>query len=436
MSFEPAKSELTHFSRAHKAPPNQLELGAVNLAPVESARFLGFWVDRKLRWNAHLAAVRKKLATQSLALTRIAGSTWGSSLLRAREVYVKVIRPVIAYGAPAYHVPATTTATSAVPRPSGIAKQLAVEQNRCLRVVTGGYRASPVRALEVEIHVPPIDLHLNKVLAQFEIRLQRSGMARQIASACAKVGRDLRRRRPRPTALQPPNRSDWVEQCLEPAAIAAPHTAASITSFGTDATTLPPPSAFAKAISRDWKARWDATTPRPYQREAADEPCFDGKRLRLYQGLRKATSSMLFQLRTGKIGLRAFLHERRVPDVDDPLCQCRQGPETGFHVVAVCPLEVRRRQSLSNAIGEDVSQWNPHNFWRALSSPGKATKVANWMIRSGRLPQYKLAEELRRRDEAGSDPAETEHPAPDPPPHPHPLSPNLYANNAVTPSGL
>ena len=36
----------------------------------------------------------------------------------------------------------------------------------------------------------------------------------------------------------------------------------------------------------------------------------------------------LVQARTGKIGLRAFLFERRVPDVMTPVCACGDGRET------------------------------------------------------------------------------------------------------------
>ena len=52
----------------------------------------------------------------------------------------------------------------------------------------------------------------------------------------------------------------------------------------------------------------------------------------------RAQSSLVIQLRTGKIGFRAFLHKMRVPDVDDPLCKnCEEGEEmTVEHVLMRC----------------------------------------------------------------------------------------------------
>ena len=127
---------------------------------------MGVWLDRKLRWGAHLREVRKRLSTQKLALTRLAAKTWGPGLIRARELYTKVVRSTIAYGASAYHQP-----TPVGGKPRGLARQLEKEQNGCLLVVTGAYQATLIRNLEVKTLVPPLDLYLNKRLAEFKGRL-------------------------------------------------------------------------------------------------------------------------------------------------------------------------------------------------------------------------------------------------------------------------
>ena len=87
-----------HLSRVRVAPTTKVRLGSEEVAPIQEARFLGVWLDRKLKWKGHLKAVKKRLSTQSFVLTRLAVSAWGCNLLRAREVYTKVIRSAIAYG--------------------------------------------------------------------------------------------------------------------------------------------------------------------------------------------------------------------------------------------------------------------------------------------------------------------------------------------------
>ncbi|EAQ84562.1 hypothetical protein CHGG_08576 [Chaetomium globosum CBS 148.51] len=178
MKFAPEKSELIHFNKGRRQWSNQLELtspgrGTSPVRPKESTRFLGVWLDRKLNWKAHLAAVERKLRTQSYALSRLAASTWGLGLAKAREVYTKCIRSALAYGASSFHIP---TDVGGEPVKKGITKALGKAQNKSLRMVAGAFKHTPIRNLETETWVPPLDLYLNKPLADFETRLQRTDL--------------------------------------------------------------------------------------------------------------------------------------------------------------------------------------------------------------------------------------------------------------------
>jgi hypothetical protein len=178
MEFSLEKSELMYFSRAREACILPIRLGdATTAAPVQEARFLGVWLDRKLHWTAHLKAVNRKLATQQLALSRLAASAWGCSLSRAREIYVKVIRVALSYGASAFHQPTTPESG-----PKGIAKQMAIAQPCNLCIVAGGYRATLIQSLETETVVPLLDLYLNKQMADFEERVKQIGIDKLLRS--------------------------------------------------------------------------------------------------------------------------------------------------------------------------------------------------------------------------------------------------------------
>ena len=48
----------------------------------------------------------------------------------------------------------------------------------------GAFKATLVRQLETEAYVPPLDLWLNGRIACFQVRLERTGIARQIQDAC------------------------------------------------------------------------------------------------------------------------------------------------------------------------------------------------------------------------------------------------------------
>jgi hypothetical protein len=140
------------------------------------------------------------------ALTRIAASTWGCTLVRAREIYTKVIRSAIAYGAGVIHDPK-------LPR---VAKGLATSQNKGLRRVLGAYKATPVPHLELESFCPPLDLYFNKRLADFEMRIQDSGMKEKIQQACTIIARKLRNRRGRPRQPSPvPDHGKWAQAWIQ-----------------------------------------------------------------------------------------------------------------------------------------------------------------------------------------------------------------------------
>lgn len=193
MQFEPSNCELLHFTTPLTVPTAVVHLGTTTIRLMESARFLGVWLDRKLTWKAHVKQIMTKMETQTFALTRLAALAWGCRLARAREIYTKVIRSAIAYGAPAYHTPATEGPEAT----AGVAAQLLTTQSRCLRVAAGGYPRTPVRNLETETFTPPLDAYLTKRVTDFETRLEAMGKSQLLRNVCAGIAARLRTRRSR-----------------------------------------------------------------------------------------------------------------------------------------------------------------------------------------------------------------------------------------------
>ena len=376
MQFEASKSELIHFTRAHAPRTETIDLGATNLEPTEDARFLGVWLDRKLRYKAHLGRIQKKMATQTYALTRLAAKTWGCSLARAREIYTKVIRSAIAYRASAYHTP---TEPGGAPR--GIAVALEVIQNDCLRVVMGAYKATQIRHLESEASCPPIDLYLNKRVADFEARLKETGKDQILRRYCEGTEAFFRRTGRTQAQTRAPGRSR-----VEPVATEGRRKSRWAARWtGTDTPD--------EMVIQEWRKRfeeeaahhrWDRDLP------AADFPSpeLGLDQYELHIGLKKAESSMLTQARTGKIGLRAFLFGVNVPTATTPMCPCGVGEETVCHLITECIQldEARGRLPQQYRTARDVRQ--------ALSDPEHAYRIVRWLLRVGRLQEYRVAMEI------------------------------------------
>jgi hypothetical protein len=123
--------------------------------------------------------------------------------------------------------------------------------------------------------------------------------------------------------------------------------------------------------------------------------------------------------------LRAFLAERRVPGIATPvtpLCPCGSGPETPEHLAVHCPELQRERLSLRGVGGQTPT--TRRDFAEASRRPETAGALAKWMLRTGRLPEFRLAERLARSDEGpglDSDSVPESSFSPGPSPEPEPL---------------
>jgi len=114
-----------------------------------------------------------------------------------QQIYSAVIRPALTHGSSVWHTPAILE-QEGQHKLKNVAAQLKGIQNKCLQVVAGAYKATPVAALETETHTPPLDLYLDAKLVKFRARHKDSGMEELVTKACAHVQAKLQRQHCRP----------------------------------------------------------------------------------------------------------------------------------------------------------------------------------------------------------------------------------------------
>jgi hypothetical protein len=144
-----------------------------------------------------------------------------------------------------------------------------------------------------------------------------------------------------------------------------------------------------KSIQNEWEETWKSEGRGRDLFRIAPTPSKEV--LKLHQGLSKPLSSILVQMRTGRIGLHHYLHSRNVPDIEDNRCGCGQGPQTVAHVLLNC----RRYTQLRNELWiEDDKEGRKKristtSLKEILNTPRYATKAAKLVKATGLLGQFR-----------------------------------------------
>ena len=143
-------------------------------------------------------------------------------------------------------------------------------------------------------------------------------------------------------------------------------------------------------LLEEWKKSWQCETRGGELRRVMPLPAKGI--VQVHKGLPRYLSSILTQLRTGKVGLRDFLFSRRVPQVESPECLCGQGRQTVAHVLLSCRRHAEERERLWTDEKTSTKGRKVLDLRVLLNSPTYASGAARFVKATGLLGQFRSVE--------------------------------------------
>ncbi len=138
---------------------------------------------------------------------------------------------------------------------------------------------------------------------------------------------------------------------------------------------------FKKRVMKEWANEWENGTTGRVTFSLEKEPT--RKVLDKHTGVRRPISSLITQLRTGKIGLAHYLH--RIGRHNSPRCPCDQGIQTVRHVLVECS----RTQDL-----RDELLGRTNDIKKILGNSALVKSAAILILRANLLRQFQAVTEV------------------------------------------
>ena len=181
LAIEPDKTELLFFQKPYErnampAPTRLILPDPANstyyvVMPAETIRYLGFFINRRLKWEPHVRIMCNRAHASIKALQVLGNTMRGLSMANWRLVLNAVCLPVLAWGSQLWYLTGAAKTLIAMLQPV---------QNEMVKVVTGSFHTAPRGALLHITRMLPMAHYIEKLTHTSALRLYRLPRASQL----------------------------------------------------------------------------------------------------------------------------------------------------------------------------------------------------------------------------------------------------------------
>jgi hypothetical protein len=181
LAIEPDKTELLFFQKPYErnaipAPmqlilPDPVAHSYYVVLPVENLCYLGFFINRRLKWEHHVRIMCNRARASIKALQVLGNSIRGLSMANWRLVLNTVCLLVLAYGSQLWYLTGGA---------KGLVNMVQRVQNDMVKQVTGAFRTAPRGALLHITRMIPMKHYIEKLTYTSALRLYRLPRASQL----------------------------------------------------------------------------------------------------------------------------------------------------------------------------------------------------------------------------------------------------------------
>lgn len=151
----PNKTEVACFHLNNRLANQKLNiyLDGVKLKHNEHPQYLGVTLDRSLTFKSHLQKTAAKVRTRNNILQQIAGSSWGADAQVLRTTALSLVYSAAEYCAPVW-------------LNSAHVREVDVQLNRAMRIISGTLLATPLPWLPVLCNIAPPEIRRKEALVR------------------------------------------------------------------------------------------------------------------------------------------------------------------------------------------------------------------------------------------------------------------------------